>query len=412
VKRAFKFRFYPTEAQAVELSRTFGCVPKVYNLTLAARSEAWMRQERINYGQTSAMLTAWKRTEELAYLNEVSSVPLLQTLRHLQNGFANFFAKRARYPRFKSKRKSRASAEYTSSAFRFRDGCLTLAKMSRPLDIVWSRSLPKGAAPTTVTVSRDAAGRWFVSMLCEDPGVRPYPATGTVVGIDVGLDHLLTLSTGEKIVNPRNERADRGRLAKAQRCLSRKREGSNNRGKARRAVARVHARIADRRRDNLHKLTTRLVRDNQTLVIEDLAVGNMVKNRRLARAISDAGWAEFRSMLEYKAAWHGREVIAVNRFYPSTRLCSVCGILRSRMPLNVRIWTCDCGATHDRDVDAARNLLAAGLAVSVCGAGVRPQRSTPSGRSATKQKALRRESQEFPGSLGEEVKSAPFPHFW
>jgi putative transposase len=156
-------------------------------------------------------------------------------------------------------------------------------------------------------------------------------------------------------------------------------------------VARVHARIADRRRDHLHKLTTRLVRDNQTLVIEDLAVRNMVKNRRLARAISDASWTEFRSMLEYKAAWHGRKVIVVGRFFPSSRLCSVCGALQGRMPLNVRTWTCDCGTAHDRDVNAARNLLAAGLAVSVCGAGVRPQRNTPSGQSATKQKALRRE---------------------
>src|SRR3954470_4415664 len=140
VKRAFKYRFYPTDAQAAELSRTFGCVRKVYNLALAARTEAWYRRgERVNYNATSAMLTAWKKTEELAFLAEVSSVPLQQTLRHLQNGFANFFAKRAKYPRFKSKRKSRASAEYTSSAFRYRDGRLTLAKMAEPLDIVWSR---------------------------------------------------------------------------------------------------------------------------------------------------------------------------------------------------------------------------------------------------------------------------------
>ncbi|MGW8878492.1 RNA-guided endonuclease InsQ/TnpB family protein, partial [Streptomyces mirabilis] len=159
VKRAFKYRFYPTDAQAAELSRTFGCVRKVYNMALAARTEAWARQERVNYNQSSAMLTAWKKTEELAFLNEVSSVPLQQTLRHLQGAFANFFSKRARYPRFKSKRKSRAAAEYTSSAFTFRDGRLKLAKMAGPLDIVWSRPLPEGSVPTTVTVSRDAAGR-------------------------------------------------------------------------------------------------------------------------------------------------------------------------------------------------------------------------------------------------------------
>ncbi|MFD5425623.1 RNA-guided endonuclease InsQ/TnpB family protein [Streptomyces sp. NPDC127084] len=393
VKRAFKYRFYPTDAQAAELSRTFGCVRKVYNLALAARTEAWTRQERLNYNQTSAMLTAWKKTEELAYLNEVSSVPLQQALRHLQVGFTNFFGKRAMYPRFKSRKKSRKSAEYTASAFRFRDGQLKLAKMSEPLDIVWSRPLPGDAQPSMVTVSQDAAGRWFVSLLVEDPTVQPLPATDTVVGIDVGLSHLLTLSSGEKIANPRHERRDRARLALAQRRLGKKAEGDGaNRAKARRKVARLHARITDRRRDHLHKLTTRLVRENQTLVIEDLTVRNMVRNRRLARAISDAAWSEFRSMLEYKAAWYGREVIAVDRWFPSSKLCSHCGILAGKMPLNVRTWTCDCGTVHDRDVNAAKNLLAAGLAVSVCGAGVRPQReSSRTGQSATKQKSLQRE---------------------
>ncbi|AEM87711.1 RNA-guided endonuclease InsQ/TnpB family protein [Streptomyces violaceusniger] len=393
VKRAFKYRFHPTDVQAAELSRTFGCVRKVYNLALAARTEAWARQERVNYNATSAMLTAWKKTGELAYLNEVSSVPLQQTLRHLQGAFTNFFAKRAKYPRFKSRKTSRKSAEYTTSGFRFRDGKLTLAKMDQPLHIVWSRPLPEGARPSTVTVSQDAAGRWFVSLLCDDPGVRPLAPTGAVVGIDVGLDHLLTLSTGEKITNPRHERADRARLAKAQRELSRKARGEGaNRAKARRKAARIHARIADRRRDLLHKLTTRLVRENQTLVVEDLTVRNMVRNHTLARAISDASWSEFRSLLEYKAAWYGRDVVVVDRFFPSTRLCSNCGTLAQRMPLNVRIWTCEgCGATHDRDVNAARNLLAAGLAVTVCGAGVRPQRSTPGGQSAVKQKTPRRE---------------------
>jgi putative transposase len=393
VKRAYRYRFIPTDAQAAELSRTFGCVRKVYNMALAARTEAWARQERINYNATSAMLTVWKKTEELAYLNEVSSVPLQQALRHLQVAFANFFGKRARYPRFKSRKKSRKSAEYTTSAFRFRDGRLTLAKMSEPLDIVWSRPLPQGASPSTVTVSKDAAGRWFVSLLVEDPAVKPLPPTDSAVGIDAGLEHLVTLSTGEKITNLRHERADRVRLAKAQRQLARKAKGDGaNRAKARRRVAKIHARITDRRRDHLHKLTTRLVRENQTLVIEDLTVRNMVKNHSLARAISDAAWRELRTMLEYKAAWYGRDLVVVDRFFPSSRLCSTCGTLQHRMPLSVRTWTCDsCGTTHDRDVNAARNLLAAGLAVSVCGAGVRPQRRTPGGQSATKQKTPRRE---------------------
>lgn len=392
VKRAFKYRFHPTDAQAAELSRTFGCVRKVYNMALAARAEAWARQERVNYNQTSAMLTGWKKTEELAFLSEVSSVPLQQTLRHLQVAYTNFFAKRAKYPRFKSKKKSRKSAEYTTSAFTFRDGKLTLAKMTGPLDIRWSRPLPEGTQPSTVTVSQDAAGRWFVSMLCEDAGVKPLPVLDTAVGIDAGITSLLTLSTGEKITNPKFGNADRARLAKAQKNLARKAKGDGaNRRKARVKAAKVYARIADRRRDHLHKLTTRLVRENQTIVIEDLTVRNMVKNHSLARAISDAAWRELRTMLEYKCAWYGRELVAIDRWFPSSKLCSACGAIASKMPLHVRTWTCGCGTTHDRDVNAAKNILAAGLAVAVCGAGVRPQRSYPGGQSATKQKQLRRE---------------------
>ncbi|MGG2463681.1 RNA-guided endonuclease InsQ/TnpB family protein [Streptomyces sp. RGM 3693] len=387
VKRAFKYRFYPSDAQAAELSRTFGCVRKVYNLALAVRTEAWARRERTTYAQTSALLTAWKKTEELAFLSDVSSVPLQQALRHLQSAFVSFWERRSNHPRFKSRKRSRASAEYTRSGFGFRDGRLTLAKMREPLAIVWSRPLPEGARPTTVTVSRDGAGRWFVSLLCEDTPV-PMPASRRAVGIDAGITALVTLSTGEKVANPRHERRDRSRLVRAQRRLSRKAKGSKNREKARRKVAGIHARIADRRRDHLHQLTTRLVRENQTLVIEDLAVRTMVKNHRLARAISDAGWSELRAILEYKCAWYGRELIIVDRWFPSTKSCNACGALASAMPLDVRTWTCSCGATHDRDVNAAKNILAAGLAVSACGAGVRPQReSSRSGRRAVKQEA-------------------------
>jgi putative transposase len=374
VKRAFKFRFYPSPEQAAELARTFGCVRLVYNKALQARTEAWtLRQERVNYNATSALLTGWKKTEDLAFLNEVSAIPMQQALRHLQTAFTNFFAKRARYPTFKSKKKSRRSAEYTTSAFRHRDGRLTLAKMAEPLDIVWSRPLPAGVTPSTVTVSQDAAGRWFVSLLCDDR-IKQIPATGAV-GVDAGISSLLTLSTGEKITNPRHERRDRAALARAQRNLANKEKGSANRAKARLKVARVHARVADRRRDYLHKLTTRLVRENQTIVIEDLTVRNMVKNHSLARAISDAAWRQLRDMLEYKASWHGRNLVVVDRWFPSSKLCSACGARAERMPLNVRMWTCRCGTVHDRDVNAARNILAEGLSVTACGGGVRPQRT-------------------------------------
>jgi putative transposase len=390
VKRAFKYRFYPTDGQAAELSRTFGCVRLVYNKALEERTRAWYgEQRRVSYVQSSAALTEWKKTEELAFLIEVSSVPLQQALRHLQTAFGNFFAKRAKYPRFKSRKKSRASAEYTRSAFKWREGQLTLAKMAEPLDIRWSRSLPEGTEPTTATVSRDAAGRWFVSLLCEDT-IAEAPATTAAVGLDAGITSLVTLSTGEKITNPRHERRDRARLARAQRELSRKAKGSANREKARLRVAKVHERIADRRRDFLHKLTTRLVRENQTVVIEDLTVRNLLKNGRLARAVSDASWTELRSMLEYKCAWHGRELVVIDQWFPSSKLCGSCGTVRGKLPLNVRGWTCDCGAVHDRDVNAARNILAAGLAASVCGDGVRPQRgSSRTGRSSVKQETQR-----------------------
>lgn len=389
VKRAFKYRFYPTDEQATDLLRTFGCVRLVYNKALEERVQAWRtEQERITYMESSARLTEWKRTEDLAFLAEVAAVPLQQTLRHLHSAFSNFFAKRAKHPRFKSKKKSRAAAEYTRSAFRWRDGQLFLPKMKEPLDIRWSRPLPADVTPTTVTVSRDSAGRWFVSLLCEDT-IAPAPATSAAIGIDAGITALVTLSTGEKVVNPKHERRDRARLVRAQREAARKQKGSKNREKARREVARVHARIADRRRDFLHKLSTRIVRENQTVVIENLIVRNLIKNHTLARSISDAAWRELRTMLEYKTAWYGRKLVVIDRFFPSSKLCGACGTVASKMPLDVREWTCDCGITHDRDVNAAKNILAAGLAVSACGADVRPHReSSRTGQSAMKQEAL------------------------
>ncbi|WP_067793054.1 RNA-guided endonuclease InsQ/TnpB family protein [Actinomadura formosensis] len=386
VKRAFRYRFYPTDEQAAELARTFGCVRLVYNRALEERTRAWYgERRRVSYVETSAMLTTWKKTEELAFLAEVSSVPLQQALRHLQTAFTGFFAKRAKYPRFKSRKKSRHSAEYTRSAFRWHDGELALAKMSEPLSIVWSRPLPQGAVPSTVTVSRDAAGRWFVSILCTDTVARLEPVE-QAVGVDAGITSLVTLSTGEKVTNPRHERRDRERLTRAQKVLSRKAKGSKNRDKARRKVARIHARIADRRRDFLHKLSTRLVHDNQVVVIEDLNVRNMVANHSLARVISDAAWRELRSMLEYKADWYGRELVVIDRWFPSTKTCSQCGTITQTMPLEVRDWECGgCRTRHDRDVNAAKNILAAGLAVSACGADVRPKRRKPGGRLVTKQ---------------------------
>ena len=375
MKRAYKYRFYPTPEQAEQLARTFGCVRYVYNRALAERSRAWTQeQRRVTQADTSRMLTAWKRDPETAWLTEPSKGPLQAALRHLQDAYSRFWTKQSGYPKFKKKGKTRDSATYFRNCFTYRNGQIKLAKQSEPLNIRWSRPLPEGAEPSQVTVSRDSAGRYHISILVDDT-ITPLPPTETTVGIDAGITTLYTLSTGEKITNPRHEKKDREKLARAQRQLSKKEKGSKNRDKARRKVARIHARIADRRRDHLHKLSTRLVRENQVIAIEDLSVRNMVKNHSLARAISDASWSSFRTMLEYKAEWYGRDVVAIDRFYPSSKTCSECGRIVESLPLNIRDWECECGAVHDRDVNAARNTLAVGLAVSACGDGVRPSRT-------------------------------------
>ncbi|MEV0364094.1 RNA-guided endonuclease InsQ/TnpB family protein [Nocardia fusca] len=375
VKRAYKYRFYPTPEQAEQLARTFGCVRYVYNRALAERSRAWTQeQRRISYAESDKMLTAWKREPGTLWLTEPSKGPLQAALRNLQAAYDKFWRKQTGYPQFKKKGKSKDSATYFSNCFTYRNGEIKLAKQVDPLNIRWSRPLPEGVQPSQVTVSRDSAGRYHISILVEDM-VTEHPPTEAVLGVDAGITSLYTLSTGEKISNPRYEKLDRARLAKAQRALAKKQKGSQNRAKARLKVARIHARINDRRRDHLHKLSTRLVRENQVIAIEDLSVRNMVRNRKLARAISDASWSQFRTMLEYKADWYGRSVVAVDRFYPSSKTCSACGRINDSMPLHVREWVCRCGVVHDRDVNAAKSICAAGLAVLACGDGVRPPRS-------------------------------------
>ncbi len=379
-QRAYRYRFYPTEEQEQLLRRTLGCVRLVYNKALHSRTEAWYeQQERVGYSETSGMLTTWKKQEDLQFLNEVSCVPLQQGLRHLQKAFANFWAGRAKYPNFKKKR-SGGSAEFTRSAFKWKDGQLWLAKCSSPLPIRWSRTLPKGCEPSTVTVRLDASGRWFVSLLVDDHTLKSLPQVDKAVGIDAGITSLIATSDGEKIANPKHFKRLRHKLRQAQKMLSRRVKGSLNREKTRRKVARIQAAIADARKDFLpfgtlreHKLTTRLVRENQTIAVEDLAVKNMMKNRRLACAIADASWSELVRQLEYKCQWYGRTLVKIDRWFPSSKRCGHCGHVMSKLPLDVREWDCpECGAHHDRDINAANNILAAGLAVIVCGANVRP----------------------------------------
>src|SRR5574340_988905 len=256
IKRSYRFRCYPTSEQEVTLARTFGCARFAYNYMLRLRTDAWLlRQERVGYHETSAALTKLKKDPEFAWLNEVSSVPVQQALRHLQTAFTNFFAKRAKYPTFRKKH-NKQSAEYTTSAFKWDGKVLRLAKMDAPLNVRFSRTIPRAVKVTTVTVSRDAAGRYFVSMLCDD-AVSEKPVAAGKVGIDLGLTHFAILSSGEKIASPNTFRKHEAKLAKLQKRLAKKQKGSARRSKAKREVARLHAKVADARRDFLHKLSTR-----------------------------------------------------------------------------------------------------------------------------------------------------------
>lgn len=367
-KRAYKYRFYPTTEQAELLAQTFGCVRFVYNSILRWRTDAfYQRQEKIGYVGANARLTELKKDPELAFLSDVSCVPLQQCLRHQQTAFKNFFEGRAKYPAFKSKR-HRQSAEFTRSAFKYRDGKLYLAKSKTPLDIRWSRVLP--GEPSTVTVSKDSAGRYFVSCLCEFEPSK-LPVTPNVTGIDLGLKDLFITDKGERVGNPRHTAKYAARLARAQRRLSKKKLGSANRAKARQKVAKLHAKISDCRQDNLHKLSRRLINENQVICVESLKVKNMIRNPKLSKAIADAGWGEFVRQLAYKAEWAGRSLVAIDQWFPSSKRCSGCGHTLPSLPLSVRKWDCpECGAHLDRDQNAATNIKAAGLAVLALGESV------------------------------------------
>lgn len=399
MEKAYRYRFYPTSEQEQILRRTIGCVRWVFNRALAVRTEGWYeRQERIDYAQTSTMLTQWKKLEELQFLNDVSCVPLQQGLRHLQTAFTNFFAGRTKYPNFKKKRNG-GSAEFTKSAFRWKEGQVYLAKCSEPLPIRWSRQLPTGCEPSTITVRLEPSGRWFVSLRINPPTDETLQPVDSAVGLDVGINSLVTLSTGEKISNPKTFNKHYQRLKRAQKSLSRKQKDSRNRDKARLKVARIQAQISDTRKDHIHKLTTRLIRENQTIVVEDLAVKNMVKNPKLARAISDAAWGELVRQLEYKALWYGRSLVKIDRWFPSSKRCGNCGHILDKLALNIREWDCpNCGTHHDRDLNAAKNILAVGHTVTVCGANIRPNNHSVKGQLRKSPERSRRGRKQKPKS--------------
>jgi putative transposase len=371
-KRAYRYRVYPTPEQAQNLARTFGCTRFVYNWALYQRKRAFFDAGvKLSTKDVSAALTALKKEEGTAWLRCVSSVPLQQALRHLDTAYTNFFEGRADYPTFKKKHHEQ-SATYTDNAFTLKGDHLMLAKHKDPLPIVWSRPLPAGAKPSSVTVSKDRRGRYFISILLEED-IKPLPPTEKAVGIDLGLKSFLVTSDGETIANPKYYARDEKKLAKAQRKHAKKKKGGKNREKARKKVAQVHARIADTRRNFQHQASTKLIRENQVICLETLTVKGMLKNHCLAKAISDVGWGSFVRQLEYKARWYGRTLVKIDRWYPSSKTCSTCKYVVEELPLEIRAWRCpQCGTCHDRDNNAAHNVLTEGLsALNACGGPVR-----------------------------------------
>jgi putative transposase len=393
MRAAYRCRAYPDAAQQAALSRTFGCVRVAWNRTLATRHSRWhLEGKGMSYAESDRALTAMKKDPDLAFLSEVSSVPLQQALRHQHRAFQAFFARRARHPRFKSRR-SRQSAHYTRSAFTMRGGELRLAKLAAPVRFVWSWPDADVTTldPAIVIVSREPDGRWYVTFTVDADAPEPLQETGRVAGVDLGVTDFAVTSAGERTPNPRHLERKARSLARYQRRLARCQKGSANRAKAAAKVARAHRKVRNARRDFLHRASTSLVRTADLIVIEDLAVSNMVRNRHLARAISSCGWGEFRRQLEYKCERYGRRLVVIDRWYPSSKTCSACGHRLTDLSLSTRHWRCPaCGTRHDRDINAAKNILAAGLAAArgspgdACGAEVRHSGSSRV-RSAAKQ---------------------------
>ena len=372
--KSFQYRFYPTDDQESLLRRTLGCCRFVYNRSLSMRQEAWVqRHENLSGYDLIKKITEWKKEPETAWLSEVSSVPLQQAVNNLEAAYQSFFAKRAKHPTFK-KKGSGGSCRFTEYGFRIKRGEVWLAKTKAPLDIRWSRPLPEGSAPKQCTVRLAPSGKWYISFLC-NVEIDKRPPVDKSVGLDMGITALVTTSDGEKLTNPKIMKRHRQKLTTAQRHLARKQKGSKRRLRAKRNLARVYDKISETRKDHMHKLTTRLVRENQVIAVEDLSVRHMMKTHRLAGSIADSGWRTIRTMLEYKCRWYGRELRVVDRWFPSSKTCHGCGHVADKLPLSVREWTClKCGAEHDRDINAAINILSAGTVDYTDGGNVKPKR--------------------------------------
>jgi putative transposase len=384
----YRYRIYPSPGQRQALARAFGCARVVYNDCLRLRDDCHAAGEKISDTEVQRrVITQAKATVEREWLKEVASVALVQACRDARRAYKNWFDSLAglrkgpkiKHPKARRKR-GRQSIRLTRNGFAIHGERLYVAKVG-DIRVQWSRDL--ASVPSSVTVIREPDGRYYASFVVKREAT-PLPACDREVGIDLGLVNLVVTSDGEVVANPRFYRAAQRRLRRAQRGLSRKRKGSANRAKTRHRVAVMHRKVRNARLDHAHKTALRLIRDNQAIYAEDLAVSGLARTR-LAKSVADAGWSQLMRCIEEKAARYGRTFVKVGRFEPTSQMCSACGVKDGPKPLKVRQWACAaCGTVHDRDVNAAKNILAAGRAErrNACGTGVRPPFTVAAGTEA------------------------------